>query len=31
MITSLVRDALAGVLGQVGGRLCGEGCCRAAS
>jgi ferrochelatase len=31
MITSLVRDACAGALGPPSGRLCGEGCCRAAS
>ncbi|HEX5190545.1 MAG TPA: ferrochelatase [Streptosporangiaceae bacterium] len=31
MISSLVSDALAGVLGPAGGRLCGAGCCRAAS
>ena len=31
MISSLVRDALAGVLGPAACGLCGEGCCRAAS
>ncbi len=31
MITSLVRDACSGVLGPPAGRLCGEGCCQAAS
>ena len=31
MISSLVSDALAGVLGPAGGRLCGAGCCQAAS
>ena len=29
MISSLVSDALAGVLGPAGGRFCGPGCCRA--
>lgn len=31
MITGLVRDACAGALGPAASRLCGDGCCRAAS